>query len=903
MKIILSIILLISSLTLSSQIIAEVGTYQISQQELSEEMNTFADVDDLTYKQVRQMALDNLIEKYILINYAEENNIEVDDVELEAFFMRELGDLPRFQTNGQFSVAKYRAFLETANGQSIKAEMEKEILVNKTRTLIRNSYNIADEQLLHQFLMEKIIIDLGYAIIDVEDANVTDNISLQEAERYYIRNRSKYAETKKVKLEFFLIFKDDYKDSVEITVQERLKKLSEMDSTLTLEDIEKLRSVFTLEEATERALNSTRQLLFQWSNDVEILIPILESPYLEIDEKIGNIPNEIIKQAFQMRKGEFSEPIDIGKAFIGFRVKNIKTVKNPNETEVANLVWKDFLEQKKRSFSDYREFFDNNIDKFTLDVAVVNIVNISEPPRFSSITKQEFVENVRSSIQENINDPYIVQDVLEKNGLAVNTRILYLETFENKNIVENVISNMVKNNSTYGFLPTTEGLVFFQVLSYFPSYIPRYEDIRDQMPNFIAISKTDTTEFREYYNEHKKDFMSPDSLKLGGVHFDISTIADTLNIEISEDELMEVYQKDIDSYYRKRSVKFDFIYVKDENMADKINDYLLQGYPFSLLKFSFAEPYRIKKINSEKNENIILDDPVQYDDLPRVLRESLSRMLEGSIYQPVHFDHGWFILNKIKEFGAGIIPFEEIKPEIAEELKQVYAEQIAYMKAKTIFDSTSYYSHLFKYLEDKDIFETEYQNANDDFEILGSLQEYKRDLMRVWRNEKFSSIIETENGFAVIFVLKKHSASQQTFEESLPAIESVIAANSRFENAKEFVNVLRDSIMKGENPDDLMLFFGGWKRARNLNLSSTIPGVNFSKDIMTDIINREENYCSPVIAISENQLLFYYIERYEKPDNTDFVENKEKFKSKYIDKRYHDWLSQYRAKLNIEIFN
>ncbi len=893
MKYVISVILLIMTANpLLSQTVAHVGEFQISQQELADEMNNFADLEGLTYKQVRQMALDNLIEKYLLMNYARENNIQVDEVELEAFFMRELGELPRFQTNGQFSVAKYRVFIETPNGQIIKKEMEKEILINKTKTLIENSFDIEDEQLFHQFLLEKIVIDLGYAIIDVQDANVTDNITLREAQQYYLRNRDKYAVVEKVKLAFFLIFKDDFLEEVQDTVDLRLNNIAEMDTTLTFHDLSRLQSVLSLEEAAFLAHQQAVELTQRFQNRQNISKPILESSYLRIDEKSGNIPNSVIKQAFQMKKGDHSQPIDIGKAFITFRVVDKKEFRNKNETEVANLVWRDYLVEKKRSFRDYRDYFDNNIDRFTVDVAVVNIVNISQPPRFSSISKQEFVEKMRSSIQANIDDPLAVQKILKENGLKFQNRILYLETFENENVVENAIARMVGKNSLYGFLPTTDGLVFFQVLSYFPSFIPRYEDIRDQMPNFIVISQTDTTEFRQYYEEHKKDFLSPDSLKLGGIHFSIAEIADTLNIEITEQEIREIYEKDIDTYYRKRSVQFDYIYVQNEEKATLVHRQLIKGIPFSLLKFSFHEEHSLSH-----------QIPVQYDDLPRVIRESLSRMLEGSIYQPVSYDEGWFILNKIKEHPAGIIQFADIKPQIEKNLKMLYAQEEAYLAAKTIFDSTSYFSHLFKYFEDKDIFETAYQNADDEFEILGSLKEHKSDLMRIWRNEKYSSIIRTQEGFAVVFVLKKHLSSQQSFEESLPAIEAAIAAKGQFENARRFVNTLRNSIVAGENPEDLMLFFGGWKRARNLNLSSKIPGIDFSKDIMSDILSRSETYCSPVITLNPSQLFFYLIERYNKPDTTVFYENKNKFRQNYVKQRYRDWLAQYRARVNIDIFH
>ncbi|HPR16727.1 MAG TPA: peptidylprolyl isomerase [Candidatus Cloacimonadota bacterium] len=888
MKYVVSFLVVLMSVSLFCQTVAQVGNYAISQQELSDEMNNFADRDDITYKQARQMALDNLINKYVLISYADENGIKVDAVELEAFFQKELGDLPRFQTDGQFSVAKYRTFLETPTGMKIKSEMESEILVNKTRTLIENNFNISDENLLRQFLLEKTEIDLGYAIIDVEDANITEPVSFAEAKHRFNKVRSQYESTDKVKLQFFIVFKADFWEEAKPLVQQKVAEVCATDSTLSPEDIAVLEKQFTTEETGKLAEEKALSLLECQRSGKETDYPLLETNYLEQNEIMGNLPAAIIGQAFDLPERVFNAPIDIGDAVLVFQVVDHKKFRKADQTVAAHTFWRDYTEEMKKHFTDYREYFDNHIDQFASDVAVVNIVEINNPPRFSSIPKAEFVENIRKDLQQNIDDQMQIRKILQDNGLKIEPKILYLENFENDNVRENVIVRMINKNSSFGFLPISDGLLFFQVLSFFPNYLPRYEDIREQLPNIIVLSHTDTTEFRAYYDDHLKDFYSPDSLKLGGVLFDIAAFADTLDFSVSDEELQDIYTNHLDSYYRKRSVKFDYIYVNNPEKANLIQNYLKSGISFQTLKFCFNEPYQLA--NSET---------VQYDDLPRVIRESLLRMLNGSIYQPVEYDGGWFILNKIKEFPDGIIPFSEIKPEIEKKLRLEEAKNAAYLAAKTIFDSTSYFSHLYKYFQDDQIFETPYQNADDDFAVLGSIKDYKRDLMRIWKNEKFSSIIRTKDGYAVVFVLQKHSASQQSFAQSLDDIESIFRAKNRFDNAKNFVNTIRDSIVAGADADQMLHFLGGWKRARNLSLTSRIPGVDFSRDIMSDILIRSEGYCSPVIPVNVNQLFFYFVERLEKPASTDFYEQKADYKNKYIEDGYNNWLNQYRVKLNI----
>jgi parvulin-like peptidyl-prolyl isomerase len=890
MKYFLCLALITFSIFLAGENVASVGNYLISSNELAEEMKNLSDNENLTYSRVRQMALDNLIEKYILMNYADENGISVDDAESQAFFVRELGDLPRFQTNGVFDSFKYQEFIRTPNGKSIIKEMKKEILVQKTRTLIENSFNASDNNLLRQFFLENTEIDLGYAIVNVEDANIPSSISLAETERLYHKNKKHFNKEKKVKLEFLLVFKDNFKAAVVHRVNDRLENAVEIDSTLTHLDLQKMHKVFEAEETSKLALQKATQLKDILSSGNKVFHPVLESGYLGINDSMGEIPNSLIKLAFQNRRRGYSEPIDLGEAFLVYKILDFKKFEVMDETISANEFWQQHLKSEMEFSSDYREYFDNHIDKFNINVAIVDMVDISKPPLFSSLSKEAFVENIRKQIQENIEDHNGVRKIIEQSGLEIDSKILYLETFKNETVVENVIANMINKNSTYGFLPTSKGLVFFQVISYFPDYLPQYKNIKDQMPLLVELAHTDTTDFRKYFESHKKDFMSPDSLRLGGVVFKTQVIADSLILEITEDELELIYRQNIDTYFHKRSVEFDFIFVPDELTARSVEKQAKAGVSFPILKFAFSQKYSLPA-----------RELIEFDDLPRVIRETLSRMLDNTFYQPIEYDNGWLILYKIKEYEAGIAPFDAMKKKLEKQLIWNEAERIANQKAQTIFDSTNYFSHLTKYFGPEQIFETNYQDADKSFKFIDSIKEYKKDLMRIWRNEKFSSIIPTKEGFAVIFVLRKHSAEKMSFEEALPQIESIFAAKNRYDKARDFVTTLRSSIINDANPDSLLLFFGGWLQAENLTLASNIPRVDFSKDIMDDILNREQGYCSPVIPISDKEMMFYFVERLKRPTNNEYYSQKDTYSQRFISSEYENWLRQYKAKVNVII--
>ena len=888
MKIYILFIIIFCFSILLSENVAIVGSYQISNSELAAEMEQIRSNENISYSRVRSMALERLIKKYVLLNYADENGITVDEAELEAFFIHQLGDLARFQTNGTFDHNKYLAFSNTSNGVKILSEMRKEILVDKTRTLVEDSIQISDNELLRNYFMEHTEIDLGYAIVNVEDANVPLDISMSDADQYYFQNKRKFDKVEKVKLKFFIVFKDDFTIAVTPNVQNKLNEIALADSTLGELELNNIRFALEQEEITAKAMQKSKQLRELLIAEESVFYPIIETNYLSVNETLGNLPEGIVKTAFETKEGQFSQPFDFGEGIIVFQIIDFDKISR-DELETANAVWKEFLLKEKDARNDYHEYFDNHIDKFIVPAAVVNTIELSRSSLFIKPDDEDFINEMRQQIENNIDDRRELMQLADDNNLKFDRNIIFLETFHNRSPLQDGIASLINREFEQGFIPSKNGLVFFWVDSFFPEYIPDFGKIKDQLPKFIDIAQSDSTDYREYYNSHRKDFMTADSLQLGGVMFGIADNISEMQEEISDETLMEIYQNNLDNYYRKKSIKLDRIFVSEKSQANIIFQQAENGIEFDLLKYCFDKKSRFP------NDGII-----EYEKLPDRIGSILSDTANDVILEPIAFDDGWLIIKKLKDFKAGMIPFKDLKQTIKYNELLKLSNEYALNAARTVFDSTSYFSHLNKYFRPEQIFKTQFQNADLEFDHLGSIKQYKTDLMRIWRNEKFSSIIKNDLGYAVIFVLKKKSARQLTFEEAQIQIEDIFAAKERFKNARNYFSILRDEIIKGVNPDSLLRYLGGWKKAEDLSLKSEIPGVDFSDDIMNDILDREPGYCSPVIPINEKQLLLYYIERLKRPGQEEFLTEKAAYKRKFLQKEYNQWFEKYRSRINVQ---
>ncbi len=870
-----------------ARVVVEVGPYKITEKQLQAEMVDYE--DQYSYSKTRQLALNTLIRNSILKIYAKEKGITVAEIELRAFFKDKLGDIPRFQSNGVFDSEKYRKFKNTSNGKTIIDEMRNEILVDKTRTVIKNSLEISDEELLEKYFLENTKIDMGYAIIDVEDVGIPSDILLNKADWYYERNKHKFKDQEKVKLKLFIVFDEEFEKSVELHVNVRLKSITEADSTLSILDIQDIRAALQEEVQHEMAKQKVLAIKEMLLDREQVEHPILETSYLGEFEKLGKLQEDILSSAFEMRKKQFSEPIDVGNGYLIFQVIDFKREKI-DEKKIANLVWKTFILNEKETDQNYQEYFESHFDRFIIPAAVITRIDIPRPLLFSKYKIEMYQQNVKKQISDNLMNNTTLREIIREYDLKSSKEVIYLDIFENLDPVADIISLRIRQGQDYDFIKTGNSIVFYRVDSYFPEYIPIFRKIKSQLPTLITIAETDSTTLRKYYEDHRKDFTTPDSLQLGGVIFPIETNLKKLPVGISDDELQWNYKNNIENFSRNSSVKFEYIYTKSQKMAEVIKEQAEAGIDFSLLQKCFG-------LDCSLPQNKI----TEYGEIPFEIQKALKSLSNDTISQPVYFDEGWIVLHKIRSYSSGIIPYSEIKYELKKEYIEKLADPYAFRKAKTVFDSTSYFSHLTDFVGENMIFRTKYQDATLEYKKLGFISQHLRDLMRIWKNEKYNSIIKTEEGYAVVFVLKKRSSRQLTYEEALPQIEEIFTAKKHLELGKAFVSNLKQQISQGANPDSLLFYLGGWKRAENLNLNSNIPGIDFSKIILKDIVKHKEGYCSPVFPVDQNKLFFYYLYHLERPNQNQFYSQKVSFKSDMINKKYDQWIEQYKIKKGIKI--
>ena len=442
MKYILVFIIIVYSSFVSAKIIAEVGNCRITSIELQSEIDALVNKHEYSYGSIRQIAFNNLIDNCLISNYATEKGIIVDDSELEAFFIQQVGDLPRFQTNGAFSEQKFFHFKNSRAGRNVLKAMRKELRITKARTILEESFEISEAKLFRQYFFENTNIDLGYAIIDKQDIDFEIETLPEDFEWYFRRNKHKYNKEEKIKLDIFVVLNEEFEEAAIPIVNRQLTQMILSDSTLHANDTHEIRNDMLIEQTQKLARQKAVQVSELLQANANISQTIIESSYLSKSDKLGNLPDVILSSAFEMDEGQYSEPILIDEGYLVYKVIDKRKISIKDEQAVAKLIWQDYIAKEINSINDdlNRKYFEENFEKFIIPAVIVTKIEISNPSLFSSTTKEEYQQEIKHLLETNADDEFKISRIVRDNNLSESKENIYLKKFDNASIVDDMIA-------------------------------------------------------------------------------------------------------------------------------------------------------------------------------------------------------------------------------------------------------------------------------------------------------------------------------------------------------------------------------------------------------------------------------------------------------------------------------
>ncbi|MFO7962747.1 MAG: SurA N-terminal domain-containing protein [Desulfobacterales bacterium] len=165
-------------------------TYNSMVENLRQQFGENFNDDMLKVLNVKEQALNQLINNRLLLEEAKRLNFRVGQQEL----VDAIRSIPAFQTDGVFNPRLYRRVLShfRMTPEEFESIQRSEILVGKLRTFINQTANVSDEEALEWYQWNRASVNIDYVLFET-DTYTHINPSEEEIRKHFEENKGSYA--------------------------------------------------------------------------------------------------------------------------------------------------------------------------------------------------------------------------------------------------------------------------------------------------------------------------------------------------------------------------------------------------------------------------------------------------------------------------------------------------------------------------------------------------------------------------------------------------------------------------------------------------------------------------------------------------------------------------------------
>ena len=164
---------------------------------------------------LKNRALDNLINRKLMRQEAKRFGLDVTDVEMQNAIM----EYPAFQINGQFDMRRYRLLLSDNHmkPEDFEQSIALNLLENKIEQFLDTFNGVTEQELLdyYTFANEQVMISFVQFKADLFKDSVKPDLASMN--NYYNEHKQKYRVPEKIKLQYLMFDPVSFRDKVKIT--------------------------------------------------------------------------------------------------------------------------------------------------------------------------------------------------------------------------------------------------------------------------------------------------------------------------------------------------------------------------------------------------------------------------------------------------------------------------------------------------------------------------------------------------------------------------------------------------------------------------------------------------------------------------------------------------------------
>ena len=180
-----------------------------------------SDVDLREHFNFRQMALEQIVSRALLLRMAEENGLEVTDAELFAHIARQ----PGFQNPpGQFDSDRYRAALASVvppvSMQQFEDEQRRSLLQSKVFALVQQGAQVTDAEAEQSYRHEHQQVNVRYVTLVPSLFETEATVSDEEVKTHYDTYKESYREPEKRQIRYLTVTPEPFQVAREFSDDE-----------------------------------------------------------------------------------------------------------------------------------------------------------------------------------------------------------------------------------------------------------------------------------------------------------------------------------------------------------------------------------------------------------------------------------------------------------------------------------------------------------------------------------------------------------------------------------------------------------------------------------------------------------------------------------------------------------
>ncbi|MFP3981795.1 MAG: SurA N-terminal domain-containing protein [Desulfobacterales bacterium] len=327
-------------------------TYKRMMQNLEQRFGNQLDQDMIDMLNLKEQALDRLIEKQLLMQLAEENDIRLPDDVLA----RSITSLPVFQNNGQFDPELYRRVLNQnrLSPEGFESLQKEAMLTDMIKNFVSNAVPVSEAEARAWYEWQNTEVKIDYAEFDRQD--FTDVAVTEEAvAEYFEDHKEKYKTRPKVKARYISFSPEDYRGEVDVSESAIEDYYQSHKSEFTSEETVTARHILLKvpENADEKTVQETRKKALEISEKArsgrdfaELAREFSEGPSAGEGGDLGTLKKDdtvepFADKAFSMEAGEISEPV---RTRFGFHIIKVEERQQPSAKPLEEV--KDTIRDK-----------------------------------------------------------------------------------------------------------------------------------------------------------------------------------------------------------------------------------------------------------------------------------------------------------------------------------------------------------------------------------------------------------------------------------------------------------------------------------------------------------------------------------------------------------------------------